>query len=87
MDEPIRERLPVYEIGYLIAGVPEERVAAEADAIKSIIADAGAVTITEEAPKSERLAYTMRKKTVAGVLDEILNTVPVPQMPAAAPAR
>jgi MoxR-like ATPase len=29
----------------------------------------------------------LRKKTVAGVLDEIMNTVPVPQMPAAAPAR
>jgi hypothetical protein len=29
----------------------------------------------------------LRKKTVAGVLDEILNTVPVPQMPATAPAR
>ena len=69
MDETIRERLPVYEIGYLIAGVPEERVAAEADAIKSIIADAGAVTIAEEAPKSEHLAYTMRKKTVAGAYD------------------
>ena len=50
MDESIRECLPVYEIGYLIAGVPEERVAAEADTIKSIVADAGAVTIAEEAP-------------------------------------
>ena len=29
----------------------------------------------------------LRKKTVAGVLDEILKTVPVPPMPAAAPAR
>ena len=29
----------------------------------------------------------LRKKTVPGVLDEILNTVPVPQMPATAPAR
>jgi len=28
----------------------------------------------------------LRKKTVAGVLDEILKTVPVPQMPATAPA-
>ena len=69
MEESIRERLPVYEIGYLIAGVPEERVSAEADAIKKIIADAGAVTIAEEAPKSEHLAYTMRKKTVAGAYD------------------
>jgi len=29
----------------------------------------------------------LRKKTVGGVLDEILNTVPVPQMPATPPAR
>jgi len=29
----------------------------------------------------------LRKKTVAGVLDEIMQTVPVPQMPATAPAR
>jgi MoxR-like ATPase len=29
----------------------------------------------------------LRKKTVRGVLDEILNTVPVPQMPAAGFAR
>ena len=29
----------------------------------------------------------LRKKTVAGVLDEILNSVPVPRMPAAAPAK
>ncbi len=69
MDETIRERLPVYEIGYLIAGVPEERVPAEADAIKKLVADAGAVTIAEEAPRSERLAYVMRKKTVAGSYD------------------
>lgn len=69
MDETIRERLPVYEIGYLIAGVPEERVSVEADAVKSVIAGAGAVTIAEEAPRSEHLAYTMRKKTVAGSYD------------------
>jgi MoxR-like ATPase len=29
----------------------------------------------------------LRKKTVAGLLDEILNSVPVPQMPATGPAR
>jgi MoxR-like ATPase len=29
----------------------------------------------------------LRKKSVAGVLDEILNTVPVPQMPGAVPSR
>jgi ribosomal protein S6 len=69
MDETIRERLPVYEIGYLIAGVPQERMSVEADAIKKLVADAGAVTIAEEAPRSERLAYVMRKKTVAGSYD------------------
>jgi MoxR-like ATPase len=29
----------------------------------------------------------LRKKTVAGVLDEIMTRVPVPQLPATAPAR
>jgi ribosomal protein S6 len=69
MEETIQERLPVYEIGYLIAGVPEDRVSAEADAVKGIVSAAGSVTIAEEAPRSERLAYTMRKKTVAGSYD------------------
>jgi ribosomal protein S6 len=69
MDEPIRERLPVYEIGYLIAGVPEESVPVETEAIKKLVADSGAITIAEEAPRSEHLAYTMRKKTVAGAYD------------------
>ncbi len=68
MDETQNDvRMNVYEIGYLIASsVPEEKVASEAEAIKSIITKAGASVIAEEMPHSERLAYTMRKKTVSG---------------------
>ena len=71
MDESHKdERLPVYEIGYLIAGVPEERVAAEAEALKGVVAAAGGAAIAEEAPRNEQLAYTMRKKTVSGSYDK-----------------
>jgi ribosomal protein S6 len=67
MDENIREdRVSVYEIGYLIAGVPEEKVSAEADAIKGAIGGIGAAVIAEEAPRHEGLAYTIRKKNVSG---------------------
>ncbi|MDB5239202.1 MAG: Ribosomal protein [Candidatus Parcubacteria bacterium] len=67
MDENIREdRVSVYEIGYLIAGVPEERVSAEVDAIKGAIAGIGAAVIADEAPRREGLAYTIRKKNVSG---------------------
>ena len=70
MNETIREdRLQVYEIGYLIAGVPDERATAEADAIHGIITKAGAAVISEESPRRERLAYTIRKKTVSGSYD------------------
>ncbi len=55
-------RKGVYEIGYLIASsVPEEKVSAEADAVRKIITAAGAEMIAEEAPVSQPLAYTMRK--------------------------
>ncbi len=64
-------RMNVYEIGYLIvSSVPEEKVASEAEAVKSIITKAGASVIAEEVPHKEHLAYTMRKKTVSGSYDK-----------------
>lgn len=64
-------RVNVYEIGYLIAtSVPEEKVPAEAEAIKQIITKAGGSIIADELPHSQRLAYTMRKKTVSGAYDK-----------------
>jgi ribosomal protein S6 len=70
-DKNVRDdRQAVYEIGYLIAGVPEERVNAEADAVRGVITAAGASIIAEESPRSERLAYQIRKKTVSGSYDK-----------------
>ena len=67
MNDNVRDdRQSVYEVGYLLAGIPEERVAAEADAVKAVITKNGGVILTEEAPKNEKLAYTMRKKLVSG---------------------
>ncbi len=61
------DRTAVYEIGYLIvSSIPEEKIPAEGEKVKKIIADAGATLITEEAPAHQDLAYTMRKKNVAG---------------------
>ena len=55
MTETDREdRKQVYEIAYLIAGVPEERVAAEADAVRKLVSDAGASVLAEGAPQPER---------------------------------
>jgi ribosomal protein S6 len=71
MDEPNRDdQACVYEIGYLLAGVPEERVSAEADSLRGAITGVGASILAEEAPHYERLAYTIRKKTVAGSYDK-----------------
>lgn len=71
MDENIRdEKKSVYEIGYLIAGVPEEKVPAEAEAIKKVVVGAGAEVIAEGEPRHEQLAYTIREKTVAGSYDK-----------------
>jgi ribosomal protein S6 len=61
------DRQSVYEIGYLIGtSVPEEKVPAEADAVRKLIADAGASIIAEEAPQKTGLAYTIRTKNVSG---------------------
>jgi ribosomal protein S6 len=65
------DRKSVYEIGYLIApSVPEEKVPAEADALRKILTDAGASIITEEIPSTMDLAYEMRRKTVSGAYDK-----------------
>jgi ribosomal protein S6 len=65
------DRQSVYEIGYLIAtSVAEENVLAEADKVKKIITDAGASILTEENPHRVPLAYTMKRKTVAGSYDK-----------------
>ena len=67
MNDTHEDRPTVYEIGYLIAtSVPEEHVPAEADKVRKIVTDAGASIIAEEIPHRERLAYTMRIKTVSG---------------------
>jgi len=67
MDNITDDRIAVYEIGYLIGtSIPEEKVPAEAEALKGIVTGAGASIIAEEAPRKERLAYTIRTKNVSG---------------------
>jgi len=66
MTDIMNDEKSVYEIGYLIAGVPDEKVQTEADVLKKIIEDAGSLVIAEEAPHRQQLAYTIRKKTVSG---------------------
>ncbi len=67
MNEKKEDRLTVYEIGYLIAdSIPEDKIGEEVDKVKKILGDANASVISEEAPHIEDLAYTIRKKTVAG---------------------
>lgn len=71
MNESQNDRSAVYEIGYLIGtSIPEETVPAEGEKIKKIVTDAGASIISDEAPRLEHLAYTMRKKTVSGAYDK-----------------
>ena len=71
MDDIHDDRLSVYEIGYLIAdSIPEEKVPAEAEAVKAIITGAGASVIAEGAPHIEPLAYTIRRKTLGGSYDK-----------------
>jgi ribosomal protein S6 len=61
----------VYEISYLVpTSVAEDNISAEGEALKKVILDAGASVITDEAPHRQKLAYTMRKKTVSGSYDK-----------------
>lgn len=61
-------REAVYEIGYLVGGAPEEEAPA-AEAVKGAISAAAGEIVAEEAPRRERLAYSIRKKTVSGSYD------------------
>jgi ribosomal protein S6 len=71
MQDKKEDRLTIYEVGYLIASsVPEEKVEEEVNIIKKIIADNGASVISDEFPKRQPLAYTIRRKTVAGSYDK-----------------
>lgn len=52
----------VYEIGYhLVSSIPAEKVAAEVDAIKSLISKHKGEFIADEFPKLRPLAYMMKK--------------------------
>lgn len=65
------DRMSVYEIGYLITpSIPEEKVPAEVEGVKRIIAAAGASVLAEEAPHLLKLAYEIRRKTMAGSYDK-----------------
>ncbi len=71
MNEKSTDRLTVYEVGYLIgSSIPEEKVPEEVEKVKKIINDAGSSIVSEEFPRSEDLAYTIRKKTVSGSYDK-----------------
>ncbi len=55
--------MKIYEVGFvLVSSIPQEKVAGEFDALKDIVAKAGASMIAEEAPELRQLAYTMVKK-------------------------
>jgi ribosomal protein S6 len=67
MDDNNKDREAIYEIGYLIVGsIAEENIPTEADKVKKAVTDAGATVIGDEAPHYQRLAYTIRRKTVSG---------------------
>ncbi len=71
MNENKTDRLSVYELSYLIASsIPEEKVGEELSKIQKIVVDGGSSIIAEEQPKLEELAYTIKKKTVAGSYDK-----------------
>ena len=67
MQDKHEDRMTVYEISYLISSsIPEEKIGVEVDAVKKVISDAGASFISEEMPHKQDLAYTIRRKTLAG---------------------
>jgi len=71
MEDTNTDRLSVYEIGYLIVStVPEEKLPEEVEAIKKIIIDSGASMVSEGNAELKHLAYTIRRKTVAGLYDK-----------------
>lgn len=53
----------VYEIGYLlVSSIPEEKVSAKVDELKTVLSAKKVEMIGEEAPVLETLSYTMIKK-------------------------
>jgi len=61
--------MSIYEIGYLLAGLPDENVAASAAGVGEVVTKNGGTILSEEAPHREKLAYTMKKKMVSGSYD------------------
>lgn len=60
--ETVKTAGTVYEVGYhIVPAVSPEKLPAEVDAIKAVLAGNNAVTIAEEAPKLRSLAYQMVK--------------------------
>lgn len=71
MEDTNKDRLSVYEIGYLIvSSLPEEKLPVEVESIKKIVADSGAELISEGNPELRQLAYTIRRKTLAGLYEK-----------------
>ena len=71
MTEDINEDQSVYEIGYMVSSsIPEEKVPEESASVKKIITGAGSIIIAEEVPYRQKLAYTIRKKTLSGAYDK-----------------
>ena len=57
------EELKIYELGYhLLPTITETEVSKEVDVIKSVIEKQGGVVISENAPKSMQLAYTIIRR-------------------------
>jgi ribosomal protein S6 len=67
MKEMHDDRQNVYEIGYLLVDtLNDEQVAAESEKINKMITNSGAEVIGLEQPHKEALAYSIRRKTLAG---------------------
>jgi len=71
MDDTTKDRQSIYELGYeIVSSIPEEKVEDEAKVVREVVIGSGASIIAEESPKREKLAYTIRKKTVSGSYDK-----------------
>jgi ribosomal protein S6 len=68
MTEEVREdRNMIYEVGYLIVTtVTAEQISGVTAELDKLIKKAGATMLSEEEPHWQKLAYTMRRKTVGG---------------------
>lgn len=62
-----KETNRVYEVGYLVLpSIPEEKLEVIVTQLKKHVSDNSGEFISEEDPKSRRLAYQMEKRTEAG---------------------